>query len=550
MTSEFPKGATPLPTQLEFDFESFRVPLRQLLNPDEIYERVDESLLRMLEEDNRIERKKSHFSGESLGAYFSMWANTCPGGGIIVSGQFDQKLGGGFEGCECLSPDELNRLEACGRTYCPDANYVSKRVSVTNVQGKPDFVVVFRVQYKEQNLVRTTAGKVFRRVADQCIEVKDSNEIRELQADKGEIRFEQQPSGLTWPDAFEQDSIAKFVAAVKLRRKLDENQTTAEVLTHRRLGTRSSKGVFIPNIACALLFAKDPQEIAPGCKIRFQRFEGEKEGTGATYNAVKDEIVEGNVPSLIVQVASILESQLRTFSPLDAKGKFYPVPEYPKLAWYEAVVNACVHRSYGNGMRNIPIFVKMFDDRLEIDSPGPFPPHVNPENIYTMHAPRNPQLMDAMFYMDHVKCANEGTRRIRDTMAGMSLPMPEFSQPARGYTIVKVILRNHIKQRRAWIDKDVSTIVTEAITAGLSEDEIRIINWAAEHRKVTISDTNRLLQLNWVQARGLLHELVQKRIFQYIRFRPLEKDVRDPEAYFRLRSSDPIPEGGFDQFLP
>jgi hypothetical protein len=96
----------------------------------------------------------------------------------------------------------------------------------------------------------------------------------------------------------------------------------------------------------------------------------------------------------------------------------------------------------------------------------------------------------------------------------------------------------------------VSTIVTEAITAGLSEDEIRIINWAAEHRKVTISDTNRLLQLNWVQARGLLHELVQKRIFQYIRFRPLEKDVRDPEAYFRLRSSDPIPEGGFDQFLP
>jgi predicted HTH transcriptional regulator len=175
---------------------------------------------------------------------------------------------------------------------------------------------------------------------------------------------------------------------------------------------------------------------------------------------------------------------------------------------------------------------------------------VNPENIYTMHAPRNPQLMDAMFYMDHVKCANEGTRRIRDTMAGMSLPMPEFSQPVRGYTIVKVVLRNHIKQRRAWIDKDVSTIVTEAITAGLSEDEIRIINWAAEHRKVTISDTNRLLQLNWVQARGLLHELVQKRIFQYIRFRPLEKDVRDPEAYFRLRSSDPIPEGGFDQFLP
>lgn len=547
MTTETPKGSiTPLPAQKQFDFETFNVPLRQLLTPDEIFERADEMLLRSLEEDRRIERKTAQFTGDSLGEYFCMWANTCPDGGIIVSGQHDKKKGGGFEGCAHLSSNALNKLEGCGRTFCPDAQYESRRIEVKNSEGAADFVVLFRVHYKDKVLVRTTGGKVFRRVADECVEVKNPDEIRELQADKGEISFELQPCGLNWPDAFEEDAIQRFTAAVKLRRNLDENLTMAEVLTLRRLGSRTT-GAFLPNMACAMLFAKDPQDVAPGCKIRFQRFEGEKEGTGETYNAVKDEIIEGNVPSLITQVAAILESQLRTFSPLDAKGKFYPVPEYPKAAWYEAVVNACVHRSYGNGMRNMPIFIKMFDDRLEIESPGPFPPHVNPENIYNMHMPRNPQMMTAMFYMDHVKCAHEGTRRIRDTMVGMSLPKPEFSQPAVGYTIVKVVLRNHIKQRRAWIDKDVSAIVTEAITAGLSENEIRILNWAAENRKVTISDANRLLQMNWVQAQRLLHGLAEKRIFQYIRFRPYVKDIRDPQAYFRLRSGEPVPNGGFVQ---
>jgi hypothetical protein len=53
------------------------------------------------------------------------------------------------------------------------------------------------------------------------------------------------------------------------------------------------------------------------------------------------------------------------------KGKFFPVPEYPHEGWLEAaIVNACAHRSYGNGMNNMPVFIKMFDDSLIVESPG------------------------------------------------------------------------------------------------------------------------------------------------------------------------------------
>jgi ATP-dependent DNA helicase RecG len=474
-----------------------------------------------------------------------MWANS-PDGGLIVSGQHDEKQRSkGFEGCSSLSPLQLNRLEKCGEVFCPDARYDSKRVPVVNISGGKDFVIVSYVRYHPSLVVRTSNGKVFIRRGDSKIEL-GPDEVRELQADKGEVSFEQQPCDLKWPDDFKHGAAAQFAEAVRTARAIPESHSLTEILELRRLG-RIRSGKFEPNVACALLFARDPMRVIPGCKVRFQRFEGEQEGTGGQYNAVKDFFIEGTVPEIIRQLEEALESQLRTFSPLNAKGKFFPLPEYPKPAWYEAVINACVHRSYGNGMKNLTIFVKMFDDRLEVESPGAFPPSVTSSNIYDSHHPRNPHLMDAMFYLDYVKCAHEGTRRIRDTMKKMSLPAPEFIQSDSGLSLVTVKLRNDIKQRRAWLDRDVSKIVSEAIAADLSENERRVLNWAAEHGMVTITDTHTLLKISWQSARKLLLKLTDKRILQYIRFRPFEKDRRDPKAFFRLRSTEPIPEGASEQ---
>lgn len=471
-----------------------------------------------------------------------MWANTSPDGGLIVSGMADN---GDFVGCSGLSSQQLNNLEKVPHNYCPDAKATTRRVRVRNVDGKQDFVVLFRVGYHRDIVVRTVSGKSFVRKGDSKFTLRPE-EVRELQADKGEVSFEQRASGLAYPDEFDQQAIGQYVARVRQARGLSSDLTVEEVLSIRRLG-RLEAGSFLPNYACAVLFAQDPLRLIPGCKVRFQRFEGEREGTGDKYNAVKDVILEGPIPSLITQVEDALDSQLRTFSPLAAGGKFFPVPEYPKAAWYEAVVNACVHRSYGNGMKNMPIFVKMFDDRLVVESPGPFPPFVTPQNIYEMHQPRNPNLMDAMFYLEFVKCAHEGTRRIRDTMAEMQLPQPEFRQSEIGHSIVRVTLRNNIKLRRTWIDRDVSRIVSETLAAGLSANEKQILNWVAENGRISISDVNRLLGLTWPAAKKLLLELARKRALQYVRFKPAKRNVRDGRAFFRLRSAQPLPDGAFEQ---
>jgi hypothetical protein len=113
--------------------------------------------------------------------------------------------------------------------------------------------------------------------------------------------------------------------------------------------------------------------------------------------------------------------------------------------------------------------------------------------------------------------------------------------------MVRVTLKNNVNQRRAWIDRDVSKIISAAIAAEFTEEERRVLNLAAANGGATVSDTNKLLEVSWQKARKLLFGLARKRVFQYIRFVAFEKDKRDQRAYFRLRSDDPIPEGAFEQ---
>jgi ATP-dependent DNA helicase RecG len=306
-----------------------------------------------------------------------------------------------------------------------------------------------------------------------------------------------------------------------------------EILKQRRLG-KIEKDIFVPNNACALLFAKDPNLLFPGCSIRFLRFEGETEETGQKYNAIKDVWLEGCVPELIVDAAKVVQSQLREFSRLGNDGKFYTAPEYPYEAWYEAIVNACVHRSYG--LKNMNIFIKMFDDRLVIESPGGFPPLVNPINIYKAHSPRNPFLMNAMFYLDFVKCANEGTRRMRDTMEAMKLPHPEFMQSieSTGNLSVRVTLRNNRKQRKVWIDSNVLEYIPHEIAATLTTEEMRIVNFVGENGQIKVVEAHRLLQptiKTWQTVKRILMKLCEREILKHIHSKTIE---RDANAYFRF----------------
>lgn len=503
-----------------------------LLSVDALYERASQELLQALKEDRRIERKPpSLLKSHHLADYFSMWANTGADGGLIAVGISDD---GGAIGCSSIEVEHLNRLEKEAHDQCPDAKFQTKRVNVLReTDNQPDFIQLYRVRFHPKRVVHTVRGEAFVRLGESKHKLTH-DEITELQNEKGEISIEQEVCDqYSFPEDFDPQLIEEF--ATTMRMNLTQSISVEEIFANRRLG-KLNEGKLIPNAACVLVFAKDPRFSFPGLKIQLMRFEGEREGVGAEWNAVKHEFIEGPIPALLVSAAKFLDGQLRDFSSLGPDGRFYSAPEYPRDVWYEALVNALVHRSYG-AMKNMTINVKMFDDRLEIESPGGFPIGVSADNIFeTISHPRNQFVMEAMWFLKIVRSAAEGTRRMRKLMQDSGLPIPEFRQKQVGHSVVRVVLRNNIKQRKALIDSAIAaSIISPEIFVTLKDDERLVMNHVAEHETINTSQAVRLTGRGWQSAHRLLARLAARGI---LRHHHNGKD-RDPHAYFSLVIAKP-----------
>ena len=195
--------------------------------------------------------------------------------------------------------------------------------------------------------------------------------------------------------------------------------------------------------AAVLLFAKNVYQFYPNCRIRFLRYDGNYAQVGTSINLIRDTGIECSLLEIIDKAKDFIATQLREFTLLDEKtGKFQVVPEYPEFAWQEGIVNAVVHREYA--MTGSYIKVTMYDDRLEIESPGKLPNIVTVENIRETRFSRNPRISRVLTEMGWVRELNEGVKRIYSDMESFFLEAPIYSDPEQS---VRLVLKNNIIMR-------------------------------------------------------------------------------------------------------
>ena len=99
--------------------------------------------------------------------------------------------------------------------------------------------------------------------------------------------------------------------------------------------------------------------------------------------------------------------------------------EYSEFVRTEIVVNAATHRDYG--IKGTDIQIKMFDDRLEVDSPGAFAGMVKKENIRYTHFSRNPKIAAFLKDYGYVKEYGEGVDRMCKELEAIGLPDPVYN---------------------------------------------------------------------------------------------------------------------------
>ncbi|MEE4209814.1 MAG: ATP-binding protein [Parvularcula sp.] len=349
-------------------------------------------------------------------------------------------------------------------------------------------------------------------------------EKRDFRASRNEIQFELEPCGLSWPDDFDRNIIANHCDKFIEREDL-QDRSIEDILAIRHLG-EIKRSQFFPNKALALLAGRNVRALIPGCRVRIQRFEGIVEGQGSTYSPSIDRFVEGNVVTLIERSSSILDNIIRDFTYLGKDSKFVTTKEYPRTAWFEALVNAVVHRSYI--LSGTDITVKLFEDRMVIESPGGFCPPVTPENIYEVRASRNPFLMDAMYLLDFVKAAREGTRRMRASMKEYGLPEPTFVQEAVHGLLVRVELKNNAEYRRKAGAADVVEYYGHSLWTKLTEDERKAAEIALRNGAINVSETQRATSRSWQTSKRILIRMAKRGMLTHVH----DDSERDTKAFF------------------
>lgn len=110
-------------------------------------------------------------------------------------------------------------------------------------------------------------------------------------------------------------------------------------------------------------------------------------------------------------------------------------PLFPPDALREALANALCHRDYGDFGGSVG--VALFDDRLEISSPGELPFGLTPEQLKKPHdsRPWNPLMANVFYRRGIIETWGRGTLKIMDLLDKADLPAPEFISEAGHFTV-------------------------------------------------------------------------------------------------------------------
>jgi len=276
-----------------------------------------------------------------------------------------------------------------------------------------------------------------------------------------------------------------------------------EVLRDRGL-IAGRNGHSVPSNAALLLFAKSPARWHARCGIDFVRWEGTERKQGAEFNAVKRFPIEGPLSTLIRKAYDAILPILPERNNLQDL-LFNEKLVYPVFAWQEAVVNAVAHRDYG--IQGASIEVWLFDDRLEIRSPGLPPAPVTIDALVRrehIHVSRNPYIVRTLVELGYMREAGEGIPRIFDEMERAGFYPPTLS--IVGAMSFQVTLRN-----QPLYDQATLKWLHQYDNLELSMDQRRILASARAHAdRFTSRDVQELLSKDIYGASNLIKDLIRK----------------------------------------
>lgn len=269
------------------------------------------------------------------------------------------------------------------------------------------------------------------RMGDHTVQATDS-QVQALKFQGIAQSWEARPSTLKVAN-LDRGLLARAKEGAGLKALSDE-----EYLLRRKLADRRGRQIVIRNAAEVLFAEHGPEH--PNAGVRVFRVIGTERRHGAEHNVEERPRIEGNLPTVLQEAFDTIDSLIRRPSRLLVGARFRQIPEYPEFSWREAVLNAIAHRDYSVEGRCVEVW--LFEDRLEVTSPGGLLPEVSLEELRAMkrvHLSRNPRLVRGLVDLGFMRDQGEGIPRIFAEMEGLFLPAPSLESEPHDF---RLVLRN------------------------------------------------------------------------------------------------------------
>lgn len=446
-----------------------------------------------LKEDQWFDRKSARIGAVDLANSMIGFSNA--EGGLVVVGLSAGQVQGVNSAGRRLSEWQQAALDFT----VPAVPCRFRLLECVHHRKEPDQLLVLEIETSDK-VHANRRDEVFLRVGDENRRLSFMQR-QELLYDKGQATFESTTVEGARREDLDDTLLRSYAHAVN-------HPDPDRLLAARGLLSRTGE----LTVAAVLLFAEHPQRWLPEASVRVLRYQGTERGTGARQRLVDDVRIEGPIPAQLTNGPREVFERLPTRRALTGSGRFERVGLIPRDAWLEGLVNAVIHRSYSTSGDHIR--VEIFDDRVEIESPGRFPGIAEAKDpLHATRFARNPRIARVCADLAFGQELGEGIRRMFEEMRIAGLADPTYRQTSGSVrvTLSSVPVDRALEARLPMGARELVRLVREAGRVSTGE----IAQASGRSRPVVLRQLRALQEAGLVTWNG--------------------HSKKDPRAYWSLR---------------
>jgi len=318
-------------------------------------------------EDGRTQFKRSQdvTNAKSLGGEIVAFANSR--GGRIIIGVDDN---GSIVG---LSSDDVRRLNQLLANTATDCVRPSINLDTENVSVGENLVMVVTIPEGLSKPYTDNDGVFWMKSGSDKHRVTAREEIQRMFQSSDLVHADGVPVGGTTISDVNMDHLGEYFTR-RYGETIDDALEKAAISVSRLMNNLGLAQEERLNLAGLLLFGKDPQRFCPAFVVKAVSFVG-NDPAGTKYRDSED--IDGCLRDMHTRTMSFIKRNLRRLQgdkDFNTEGDLEISPD----AMEELVVNMLLHRDY---FISAPWRVMIFDDRVELISPGALPNNLTLENI-------------------------------------------------------------------------------------------------------------------------------------------------------------------------